>query len=457
LASAVALVERGCRVELFEARRRLGGRAGSYVDQATGELIDHCQHVAMGCCTNYLDFCRRTGIDELFTRHEELFFLGPDGRCNEFRPVRWLPAPLHLVGPLWRLSYLSVADKLGICQAMLRLMRRPACGSENDLTVLEWLGQERQSPAAIERFWQVVLVSALGESLERASLSMARKVFIDGFLAHPAASHVLVPKVSLTELYDKRASAWLTGQGAVLHLESPVAQILGDGSSVCGVSLSGGSSRHFDFVIVAVPWQHIAEIFPATLKAIIDPHDRFSCLNAAPISAAHLWFDRPLTTLPHAVLVGRLAQWVFTRPLAGQADQHYYQIVISASRDLAGRPRQAIIDEIASDLAAVFPATRTARLLNWKWITDQDAVFSTQPGVDAIRPPQQTAIRNLMLAGDWTRTGWPATMEGAVRSGYLAAEAVLSQTGRPERILIPDLPRSWLPRILITGDHSTSQ
>src|SRR5688572_6646110 len=137
LAAAVALVERGCQVELFEARRKLGGRAGSYVDRETGEAIDHCQHVAMGCCTNYLDFCRRTGIDGLFTRHSRLHFFGPAGRRSDFEPSRWLPAPLHLIGPLIGLKYLSWGDKWSIGQTMLKLARTAAADLAEGPTVLD--------------------------------------------------------------------------------------------------------------------------------------------------------------------------------------------------------------------------------------------------------------------------------------------------------------------------------
>ena len=188
LAAAVALAERGIRIELFEARKKLGGRAGSYVDRTTGERIDHCQHVAMGCCTNYLDFCRRTGTLELFARHDRLHFFGPDGRRSDLSAARWLPPPLHLAGSLVGLKYLSLADKLAIGQAMLRLMRLKAADPANEKTVLAWLRDQRQSQPAIERFWQVVLVSALGESLDRSSLPAARKVFRDGFLAHRDAA-----------------------------------------------------------------------------------------------------------------------------------------------------------------------------------------------------------------------------------------------------------------------------
>jgi uncharacterized protein with NAD-binding domain and iron-sulfur cluster len=152
--------------------------------------------------------------------------------------------------------------------------------------------------------------------------------------------------------------------------------------------------------------------------------------------------------LPNAIVVERLVQWIFARTLSQNGSEFYYQVVISASRDLAGRDRESIIGDVCADMAAIFPWAAEAKLLRSKLITEDQAVFSVRPGLDAIRPPQQTAMSNLVLAGDWTQTGWPATMEGAVRSGYLAAEAVLKQVGKPERILVPDLPRNWLTRWL---------
>src|SRR3954469_8252354 len=164
MAAAAALVVRDCEVRLFESRRKLGGRAGSYFDRTSGESIDHCQHVAMGCCTNYLEFCRRTEIDGLFSRHRTLHFFSPDGGRSDFKPSRWLPAPLHLVPPLLSLRFLSLIEKQSIARAMMQLVRTPSFDSAEGPTVLAWLEQQRQSPTIIERFWKPVLVSALAES-----------------------------------------------------------------------------------------------------------------------------------------------------------------------------------------------------------------------------------------------------------------------------------------------------
>lgn len=450
LAAAVALVERGFHVELFEARRKLGGRAGSYVDPATGEAIDHCQHVAMGCCTNFLDFCRRTGVSTLLTRQKTLHFFGPDGRRCDFSPSRWLPAPLHLVGPLLSLSYLTWRDKLGIARAIRALARGQGIGfrgQESQTTMLGWLKEQWQSTGAIERFWKVVLVSALAESLDRVSVPAARKVFVDGFMAHRDAADVLVPAVSLGELYDEGVATWLRQRGVQIHLESPVSEVAGDAAGKMILKLAGRTERAFGFVMTAVPWHRLNKLLSPALRAIVDADNAFEQIPSAPISGVHLWFDRRLTDLSHAVFVGRLSQWMFARNLNPQSSEHYYQVVISASYDLADRERQSVVEEVCGDLAAAFPGAKAARLLRWQLITDRQAVFSASSSVEAARPSQQTAVSPLLLAGDWTRTGWPATMESAVRSGYLAAEAVLRQLGREERIIAPDLPRNWLTRV----------
>ena len=440
LAAAAALCERGFRVELFEAKRRLGGRAGSYVDQATGQPIDHCQHVAMGCCTSFLDFCRRTGILELFERHRTLHFFGPEGQRCEFRASNWLPAPLHLGPAFLGLSYLSLAERLSVACTLLRLSRLPPNKQPDEMTIGQWLEQQKQSPRSIERFWQVVLVSALGESLDRASLTAARKVFVDGFMAARGASDIWIPKVPLAELYQ-RIAEWLTRRGVTIHLVAPVEQI--DPRPDGELSLQGKTAplHRARSVICAVPWRQAAEILPASVASQIP------VIHSAPISSLHLWFDRPITPLPHAVLVGRLSQWMFARGersevrgqrsgVSGQeSGEHYYQVVISASHELAGRQREDVLREVRGDLNAVFPAALDAELLRWQMITEQDAVFSVRPGLEALRPSQRTSIPNLFLAGDWTATGWPSTMESAVRSGYLAAEAVLQAAGRENRLV----------------------
>ena len=450
LAAAVALASSNCRVQLFEARRTLGGRAASFRDPASDELVDHCQHVGMGCCTNLADFCRRTEMADLFRRDRVLHFIGPDGAQHRFEAVGWLPAPLHLAPGFWRLKYLTVSDRLHIARAMWKLMRMRAIDEAGGPTIHRWLVANGQSSAAIEQFWGVILVSALGEQLDRASLAAARKVIVDGFLAARDAYTMDVPEAPLGMLYGERLARWFFDHGVEVRL----------GTTVRRITLGGTPQLDFadrrpvrpDYVVLAVPWSKVADLLDAQTAAGFSWLDALGRLDSAPITGVHLWFDRPIMNLPHAVLVGRLSQWIFNRgwrqPSDGDAG-HYYQVVISASHALAGRDRDRIAAEVRDELSAIWPEVATARLLRARVVTEHGAVFSPQPGSECLRPGQRTECKRLLLAGDWTRTGWPATMEGAVRSGYLAAEGVLESLGRPRSFLVAELHRGLLARLLV--------
>ena len=453
LAAAVALCDHGCHVEVFEERRQLGGRAGSYHDPTTGQLVDHCQHIGMGCCTNLADFCRRTGIEQLFRRDRVLYFIDPNGSTFEFSGAWWLPAPLHLAPSLLRLGYLSWSERLGVARALLRMAHVTGDEATGEMTIGQWLNQAGQSQKVIDQFWSVVLVSALGEKVENSSFTVARKVFVDGFMTSRRAYEIQVPTVSLGDLYDKHVAIWLTEQGARIHRSVAVDALVGDATASAGVRLADGSQREFQYVVVAVPWRRLPSL-ARELTGTLPELERAARLESSPITSIHLWFDRPICRLPHAVLIDRLTQWVFYRgSIAGTSglDEigHHYQVVISASHELSDRDRDDVLREVRDDLESAWPQTAQAHLLRWRIVTQPDAVFAPSPGAHTLRPAQQSAIPNLMLAGDWTQTGWPSTMESAVRSGYLATERILQLEGRPASILAADLPQNWLSRLIV--------
>ncbi len=460
LAAAVALTERGLKCVVLESRPRLGGRASSFADATSGTDVDNCQHVSLGCCTNFRHFCQTTGLAEFFRTEKTLYFVGPTGAIDEFSASA-LPAPLHLAGAFARLRYLSWRDKLALGRG-LRSLARGIRPDERGLPFSEWLIRHGQTPAAITRFWHVVLVSALSESLDRIDVGHARKVFVDTFLANRDGWLVDIPSVPLEELYGGRLTDWLTSRGSEIRLQATVEGLeLNGGDRVTAVRLGSGELITGDEFIVALPFFRVLSVLPPSLAAHPDLSG-IEQLEAAPISSVHLWFDRPITELPHAVFVDRLCQWMFNRTaLSGGADRafkssasamepgYYYQIVISASRELAGQSREAILDQVLGELSAVWPAVASARLLHSRQVTEHRSVFSPVPGVDALRPRQQSPLANLQLAGDWTQTGWPATMEGAVRSGYLAAANVLGRHGRTDAVVQPDLPVARLSRWLM--------
>jgi predicted NAD/FAD-dependent oxidoreductase len=221
-----------------------------------------------------------------------------------------------------------------------------------------------------------------------------------------------------------------------------------DEDSQLSLILPEGEARSFDAVILAVPWHQACGLFPPELLEELPELSAAQNLAPGTITTVHLHFDRPITPLPHAVLVGKLAQWIFHTSAEIEAS---YQVVISAAHRLAAMDKDALLARVLEELAEAFPAAKSAQLLHSRVVVQPQAVFSMQPGVDRCRPSQGGLMANLFLAGDWTDTGWPATMEGAVRSGYLAVESLLKSLGRPEKILVPDLQRGFFARRIIGG------
>lgn len=434
LAAAQALASRGLAVTIVEARNRLGGRASSFTDGATGQLIDTCQHVSMGCCTNLAHFCRAVGIVHLLEPQPVLYFMTPDRRVSRFAAGPW-PAPWHLARSLLAAHYLTPRQKLRIAWGLAWL--RQTTGAA-DPPFLHWLQQHGQDHESITRFWGLVLTSALNETPDRIGLRYARKVFVAGFLQHPRGFELQLPTVPLGRLYGDELSAWLARHGVRLLLNTAVRQIHIQGERVSGVETRQGERLEADWYVSTVPFDRLLGLVPA---AVVDAQPYFARLReleTSPITSVHLWYDRPITHLPHVILVDCVGQWLFPRG-ATAPGEHYVQVVVSAARQFRGLGHEEIERRIVAELAGLFPVARLDRLRRVRVVTEHAATFSAVPGVDQLRPAQQSPLANLLVAGDWTATGWPATMEGAVRSGYLAAERLLESCGRKESLLIPDL------------------
>jgi squalene-associated FAD-dependent desaturase len=440
LAAAAALVERGLLVTVVESRRRCGGRAASFEDPTSGGLVDACQHVAMGCCTNFLDLCQRTGLADALRLDRTLWFIGTDGTRAACTPSRWLPAPLHLAPLLFSMKHFSLTEKFALGMGMLQLARCHGADDPRGESAGEWLRAAGQPRRVVELFWQPVLESALGESIEFVSVPAARKVIRDAFLSHREAADVYVPMEPLGTLFGDRLVSWLEGRGVAIKTEWLATGLERDAAGAVRGVMHGDEMLPCDAAIVAVPWRQAAKLVP---DMVPPAEDR---LAGSPITAVHLWFDREPIDLPHAVLVGRVSQWVFRGDDA--AGPGYCQVVISASRGLLGGDRNKLLEVVVAELRDVFPAARSARLLESRIVTDPTAVLSVRPGVEAARPGSRTRVPNLFLAGDWTATGWPSTMEGAVRSGRLAADAVLAWSGRSPGAISSDLPQAILAKLL---------
>jgi squalene-associated FAD-dependent desaturase len=454
LSSAIALAEAGCRVRLFEKRPHLGGRAASY-SLPDGTEIDNCQHVTMGCCTNLDDFYGRVGARDKIRFFDHLAFADRQGRVSRFGASP-LPVPLHLAPSFARFRSLGAADKFGIARALGEILRsggRPAGASGT--TMLEWLRSRRQTPAAIDFFWRLVLVSALDEDLDRADAQYGVDVFWKAFLSNRAGFRIGVPAVPLGDLYAGCRDA-LARRGGEIRTRARATRFRIDENRVAALVFDDGTEETADAFVAAVPPTALIEMLPAEL---VDREPVFAGLrqlHTSPITGIHLWYDRPVMREPFLALVGLESQWIFNKSLllgerlaaAGPpastnsqaAAAQYLQVVISASYDLVPLSRQEIIDKVRKEVELVLPAARSAELAKSTVVKETAATFSPEPGVDRFRPEASSPIRQLFLAGDWTKTGWPATMESAVRSGYLAAQAVLSLAGQHRTFLQPDLP-----------------
>ncbi len=438
LAAALRLRDEGAEVELFEARSRLGGRAASFFDPQAGHWIDQGQHVSMGCCTEMNEFLHRTGALDLFKPFRTLHFLRPDARRYDFQATPYLPAPLHLLPALARWNWFTTGERWKIALAMGRLVRldKATCAGR---TVGDWLSEQGQSTQTIDRFWAPVIISALSETADRASLAAAKKVFCDGFLASRAAYEVWIPQVPLQEIFDRHVGDYLKRQGVTIHRGTPVAQLDGDFQAVRQLRLHDGSTRTFDAAIVAVPWNRIDRLLTPAIRQTVGLDHSLKKIEGIPIVAAHFWFDRSPTDLPHAVLVDQTGDWFFRppfekrNPAAKEKSQnnatsgYYCQVVTSAARGACEESSTDFLDRVEGELRQTFPTLSDARQLRRRMTKHRRAVFSVRPESEAIRPGAATEIPNLALAGDWTDTGWPATMEGAVRSGQKAATVLLKK------------------------------
>ena len=454
LACAVALAESGIKVRLFEKRPHLGGRATSYT-LPDGSEVDNCQHVTLGCCTNLADFYKRAGADGKVRFYDRLYFADREGRRSAISAWR-LPPPMHMAPSFLTFGALAVLDKVGIAKALIAITWAGGKPPKIDgITMLDWLHRMKQTPAAIERFWRVVLVSALDEELSRMDARYGIDVFWKAFLGSRRGYRMGIPSVPLAELYEGCRDA-IVRKGGEVKLRCGVDEIhLRDGR-FAGATLEDATEVSADACVAAVPHDVLLGLMPKAIGAEGGLLAGLHHLRSSPITGVHLWFDRVVMKEPFLALLDHTTQWIFNKSLLyahantngdGPPTQgQYLQLVISASYDLVPQSRQDIIDLCRREIEEVLPGTRDAKLEKATVIKEVRATFSPEPGVDQWRPAQKIAIKDLFLAGDWTRTEWPATMEGAVRSGYLAAEEALAGFGRPQKFVRPDLAFEGLSR-----------
>ncbi|HVU46446.1 MAG TPA: hydroxysqualene dehydroxylase HpnE, partial [Terracidiphilus sp.] len=377
MSASCALAEAGLRVHLVERRGYLGGRASSYLHPGVNEVIDNCQHVLFGCCTNLVGFYERIGAADHVKWSSEMIMIEPGGRRSLLGPTNWLPAPLHGLPNLLRAHAFSREDKLSLVRAF-RAMLRPVAQDSTE-TLAEWLVRHKQSAGSIERFWKLVIASALNAEIETIAVPYAAKVIRELFMNSAYAGSMGINMVPLSELYAG-VPALITKGGGAVHLNSNVESVEWDEeTSSWSVAVKDGAVTS-DYLVLALPFEAmgklVAKMPPAQGAAELS--DKIARHTHWPICSAHLWFDREITELEHAVLLDREIHWLFDRgklqPWRKQQGS-YVEIEVSASRVFAARGRNEAIELTLKELAEFFPAVKQAKLVKAALVKEVRATF----------------------------------------------------------------------------------
>ena len=444
IAAALRVAESGRRPIVIETRRKLGGRATSFVDPRSGQILDNCQHVAMGCCTNLLDLYQRLGVLDRIDWHPVTWWAHPPHEPDQLK-AGWLPAPAQFTGSFLRMRLLGLRDKLGVARAMWRLMRMGLAGrlAWRGRTFAAFLQDTGQTHRACELFWEPVVVSACNLPSDQVDAPFAMQVFQEGFLGHRFASTMGLSTVPLLQLYDP-AEAKIRKVGGELRLGVSAQSIAFDGRRVTGVVTDEGLVEGAA-VISAVPFDRLDRLCSPAMKAADRRLQRLGEIGVSPILGVHLTYPVRVLDTPHLVLPGRGTQWLFDKGTDGAGQQHVHA-VISGAAAWMDLDEAEIGRRVHADVVWACPRATGLEPSGIRSVKERRATFAAVPGFASLRPSARPdprgGIDNLLLAGDWCDTGWPATMEGAVRSGYAAA-AALTGVGGVEA----DLPLAPLARL----------
>jgi squalene-associated FAD-dependent desaturase len=429
LAAGVELAGRDCAVTLLEARPRLGGRAYSFRDDESGEIVDNGQHALMGCYRHTLAFLDRIGATPKLVRQRNLHvqMMHPQRGAGAIT-CALLPSPLHLLSGILRYPLLTRTEQLRALRGGMRVM---AMQRRHDPRLTEWtvahlLSVLGQSPNACAAFWYPVAVATLNESPTLAAAAPFAEVLARAFFRSRTDSQFVLPKVGLSELYTDDARGYIEARGGRVELKSPVTALAVTDDCVTALRLRDGTEIETDACISTIPPRALAALLPDAIRGRgeLAGLDQF---ETSPIVSVHLWFDRPILADAFVGLIGTTTQWVFNRSqLSGQGNgtTQCLSAVISAGREIIDWPTTRIAATVVADLQALIPAARGARLQQSVVVKEKQATISPTPAAERLRPAAPTRIDNFFLAGDWTSTGLPPTIESAVFSGHRAAELV---------------------------------
>lgn len=430
LAAAVELASNGVRVMLVEQAPRLGGRCYSYVDKKTGDIVDNGQHVLLGVYKHTLRYLETVGTRSSLRAQKSLSLplYHPVKGLTELK-IRLLPRPFHLTVGMLQFKALTLNERQQLLKVGFALRRWDHALERElaSLTVDQWLTRLHQGAAALACIWHPLAISIMNEIPDRASALLFARSLKAAFLGKKSDSSMLIPMIGQSELYVNGAEEFLRRHGARIIVNSEVETIEIGERRARGVRLKDGTRYPAEFVISAVPYFGLRKIVPKDYRSIA-PFDVGERFDSSPIVSIHCWFDADADELEFCGLIGRHVQWLFNRRrIMGDTKQRpaYLSAVISGAHDIVDLPKSEILRVVLDDVKRVLPGCNASTLVHSVIIKEKRATFSPTNEIESLRPSTETPVRNLFLAGDWTATGLPATIEGAVMSGVKAAQAVM--------------------------------
>ncbi len=440
ITAALALREQSYPVTLVEARQFLGGRVFSFTDPATGHRVDNGQHIFLGCCTHLLRLFRELGVFPQCHLQPRLMVpvRNQAGRMAVLAAAP-LPAPFHLLPALLLYPHLSLLDKWRVASTLARVKfmdhRRPAL---EGMSFYQWLRARGHSPRAVEGWWDFLVAPTLNDHVQHVSASMGLMIFQEGVLAGRHGADLGYPVDELSACIGAPAQARLQAKGVALRLGRPVRRLVVESGRVQGVELAGGAVISGQVYVSALPFTALLAALPGGVAG--DPFfQRLQELQFSPIVNINLWYDRPVMDDEVCAFVDGPLQWVFNRtrirgrlagPVAADGQGQHLCISLSAAWEYIDQDREELSRRFVAAMAQAFPRAREATVQRVVVVKQRHATFRCLPGASRQRPGSRTPLPNLFLAGEWTDTGWPSTMEGAVRSGFNAVQAVTETLGR---------------------------
>ncbi len=431
LSAACSLADRGITVTLIERRNYLGGRAFSFSDPETGLELDNGQHVFLRCCTAYIDFLKKIDAFQQTTLQSSLRVTVVDtsGGRSVLASTRFLPAPLDLLPSLIRYRHLGRMDRMRVMWGMVSLRRTDRQREREHLESIsfrDWLMNRGQNDATVAAFWELIALPILNDTVDSASAFMGIMAFQDSLLAGKGMADMGYSRVGLSRLVTDGARRYIEDRGGRLLMGQRVTNVLGVAKGKISGIVVGKETIHADAVICATPWDGVEQLLGADGAETPNPAIAPPLLEWAPIVGLHIGYDRSVMTEPFLTVVESPIQWVFNHSLLHDAAATGSRLLVSISA--AWREAKMSADQlrqmVMGELRPALPKTIDAQMTFFRVVKQPHATFRCLPGAQMQRPPQTTALPGLFLAGDWTQTGWPATMESAVRSGVMAAEAV---------------------------------